>query len=211
MLRYSIFAVLGVTCAILSAQAPTPRDPMGDLGFTYNVPQDWTVVETAPSPEAVKTQPTQAPAALEQKRGSACIQVAETARHGDPSSVIVVVTLPFDCFGQTMTAQDLPGFGSSAAEGLKQVFDISDPVYGAYSLGSHSLWIERAKGNPKGKTEKQYTMEIACSLLQKGAVCWMTMAADEASLRAFEQGTVTLDGEAAAPLIPATAFDKAPS
>jgi hypothetical protein len=184
---------------------------MGDLGFTYNVPQDWTVVESRPSPEAMKIQPTQAPAAGEQKRGTACIQVAETARHGDPSSVIVVVALPFDCFGQTMTAQDLPGFGSGAAEGLKHAFDISDPVYGVYSLGSHSLWIERARSNPKGKAEQQYTMEIACSVLRKGAVCWMTMAADEASLRAFEQGRVMLEGEAAEPLVPATAFDKAPA
>jgi len=175
-----------------------------------HVPQDWTVVETAPSPEAVKTQPTQAPAALEQKRGSACIQVAETARHGDPSSVIVVVTLPFDCFGADNDRAGFAGVRLQRRGGPEAVFDIS------IRFTARILWaataLDRARqGNPKGKTEKQYTMEIACSLLQKGAVCWMTMAADEASLRAFEQGTVTLDGEAAAPLIPATAFDKAPS
>jgi hypothetical protein len=80
-----------------------------------------------------------------------------------------------------------------------------------YALGTHRLWIERAKGSLKGHLETQYTVEIACSMLKKGAACWMTMAADEASLRAFERGRVTLDGEAAAPLVPSTAFDKAPS
>jgi len=38
MLRYSIFAVLGVTCAILSAQAPTPGTRWGS-GFTYTCPR----------------------------------------------------------------------------------------------------------------------------------------------------------------------------
>jgi hypothetical protein len=135
----------------------------------------------------------------------------ETAHHGDPVSVIVVVVLPFDCYGQTMAADDLPGFGSGAAEGLKQAFDIFEPVYGSYSLGSHPFWIERAKGNPKGRPEAQYTVEIACTILKKGAACWMTMAADEPSLLAFEHSLVTLDGEASTPLVPATAFAKAPS
>jgi hypothetical protein len=195
----------------LAGQAPAPQDLAGEIGFTYDLPPEWTVVKAKPSSHVVDTEPAQAPATELQKKGTACIQVALTATHGKPSSVVVIVALPFDCYGQTMSEQDLEGFGSGAAEGLKQDFDLLNPVFGAYSLGSHHLWIERAKGNPKGRTETQYTVEIACSMLKKGAACWMALAADEASLRAFESGRVTMDGEPATPLVPATAFEKAPS
>jgi hypothetical protein len=209
--RMAMAAGLIAACTALFAQAPAPKDLAGDLGFTYDLPSDWTVVEAKPSSPEVKTAPAQAPATEEQRKGTACIQVALTAMHGTPSSVVVVVALPFDCYGQTMSDQDLKGFGSGAADGLKQAFDIIQPVYGSYSLGSHHLWIERAKGNPKGKPEDQYTMEITCSMLKKGAACWMAMAADDASLHAFERGRVTLDGEAATQLVPSTAFNQAPS
>jgi hypothetical protein len=36
----------------------------------------------------------------------------------------------------------------------------------------------------------------------------MAMATDDAALRVFEQGAVTLDGESADALVPANAFDK---
>jgi hypothetical protein len=144
-------------------------------------------------------------------KGTACIRVPVTAEHGDPTSVIVVVELPFSCYGQPMSEQDLAGFGLGAAEGLKQDFDLIDPVFGLYELGSHHLWIERAKGAIKGQPQTQYTMEIACSMLRKGAACWMTMAADGESLHAFENGPVTLDDDAATPLVPANAFEKPPS
>jgi hypothetical protein len=124
--------------------------------------------------------------------------------------VVVVVALPFECFGQTMTEKDLPGFASGASEGLKNTFDISSPVYGAYTLGSHSMWAERAIGTVKDHPEIKYTVETVCGVLKKGAVCWMTAAADDAGLQAFEQGSVTLDGEAASVLVPATGFDKKP-
>jgi hypothetical protein len=209
------FAAILIACGAAgaaSAQRPADldSDPMAAIGFHYALPAEWTVTPVKP-PEAPKTEPTAAPVTEEQKRGTACIQVALTAQHGSPSSVIVVVALPFDCFGETLAEPDLAGFGSGAVEGLKQTFDLLQPVYGAYSLGSHRLWIERAKGNPKGHAETQYTVEIACSVLAKGAACWMTMAADAASLEAFEKAAVTLDGDAATPLVPATAFDKGPS
>lgn len=198
-----------ITPAIFAQQpAPAPADPAGDMGFNFNLPPDWTVVAARPSPQPAN--PAAPSASQSQKKGTACIQVLETARHGDPASVIVIVDLPFDCFGQTMTSQDLAGFGSGALEGLKQAFDIADPVYGTYSLGSHKVWIERARGNPKGHSELRYTIEIACSLLKKGAVCWMAMAADEESLHIFENNLVTLDGEAAVPLVPATVFNQTP-
>lgn len=159
----------------------------------------------------VKNQATQSATSDEEKKGVECVQVVLTARHGAPASVIVEVALPFGCFGQEMTEKDLPGFASGASEGLNQTFDIGQPVYGSYALNSHNMWIERAKGTPKGHPELPYTVEIACGLLKKAAVCWMTMAADDAALGTFEHGAAVLDGEAAAALVPATAFNNKPS
>jgi hypothetical protein len=110
-----------------------------------------------------------------------------------------------------MTEKDLPGMGSGAMEGIQQNFDLAEPVYGVYSLGSHHLWVERVKGTFKDHPETHYTVETVCSILKKGAVCWMAIAADEADLRAFELGAVVLDGEAPTPLVPANAFVKKPS
>jgi hypothetical protein len=129
-----------------------------------------------------------------------------TAKHGNPASVIVVTALPFSCYGQTMTVSDLANVGGGASEGMKQTFDLTEPQQATYSLGSHTLWIERAKGTPKTHAESSFTFEIACTVLQKGAVCWMTMAADAASLKDFEQSKVTLEGEPPTALVPASAF-----
>jgi hypothetical protein len=129
-----------------------------------------------------------------------------TAKHGSPASAVVVMALPFSCYGQTLTATDLKNFGEGAGEGMKQAFNITEPVDSTYSLGSHTVWIERAKGTPKNHPESPFTFEIACTVLEKGAVCWMTMAADGTSLQEFEQGTVSLDGEAPTALVPANAF-----
>jgi hypothetical protein len=206
--------VLFLACATLCAQSPLSAGtsaavPAAEIGFSYTLPADWTVVEIKPSPptEAAEQQSLATPESI---KGTACIRVPMTARRGNPSSVIVVVELPFACYGQTMREQELAGFGLGAADGFKQEFDLIDPVFGVYSLGSHRLWIERAKGSPKGHPETQYTMEIACSMLKKGAACFMTMAADKASLEAFENGSVTLEDDPATPLVPANAFDKVP-
>jgi hypothetical protein len=129
-----------------------------------------------------------------------------TAKHGAPASAVVVTALPFVCYGQTMTPSNLANFGDGAAEGLKQTFDVTGPVEGRYTLGSHPFWIERARGTPKGHPGDHYIFETACTILAKGAVCWTTMAADWQSLRAFEHAPVTLDGESSAELVPANAF-----
>jgi hypothetical protein len=145
------------------------------------------------------------------KKGTACVQVVFTAKHGTPASVVVIVALPFACYGQTMEASDLPGFGAGAAQELKETFDVAvAPVQANYSLGSHSVWIERAKVTPKGHPESEYIFEEVCTVLEKGTACWMAMAADDAGLQAFEQSAVSLDGEPRAALVPANAFEKAP-
>ena len=212
MRRLCVCLIPVLCCAATLAQNPTPDSApaapgsAAEIGLSYQLPAGWTVVVPQPQPKPVS------PALpLLPPKGTACIRVPQTARHGDPASVIVVVALPFDCYGQAMTGDDLAGFGSGAADGLKQTFDLTGPVQGSYSLDGHPFWIQRARGNPKGHSDLQYTVEIACGLLKKGAVCWMAMAADDASLHAFEQMPVALDGDAATPLVPGSAFDKAAS
>jgi hypothetical protein len=198
------------TALLLSQGSPKSQVHSSELGFSYSVPPDWEVVDAQATLPAVRDQASQNASSDEEKKGVSCVQVALTARHGQPASVVVEVALPFDCFGQTMAEKDLPGFASGASEGLKRSFDVSEPVFGSYALGSHNLWIERAKGTPKGHPELPYTVEITCGLLKKAAVCWMAMAADADALRTFESGAVVLDGEAPRALVPATAFDKKP-
>ena len=199
--------------ATLTGQTSTaPREAhTSDLGFTYSLPSDWEVVDSTPTLPAAKQQAQQQASSDEEKEGVACVQIALTAKHGDPASVVVVVELPFACFGQAMSTKDLPGFAQGASEGIKQSFDIGDPVFGAYTLGSHDMWIERAKGTPKGHPEAPYTVEITCTLLKKGAACWMAIAADADALRVFEQGQVVLENESPRALVPTTAFDNKPA
>lgn len=195
------------------AQTPTaaPEVHPSDLGFSYSLPSDWEVVNASPTLSGVKEQAQQNAATEDEKKGVACVQIALTARGGSPTSVLVVVELPFACFGQTMSSKDLPGFAQGASEGIKQSFDVADPVYGDYTLGTHSMWIERAKGSPKGHPEAPYTVEIACTLLKKGAVCWMALAASDAALKIIEGGAVALEGESPTALVPSSAFEKKPA
>ncbi len=214
MRSVSIAIAVALLCiARLGAQHPAagPEIHTSALGYGYSLPSTWDVVTATPTLAGVKEQAQQNAASDDEKKGVACVQIAFTARHGEPSSVLVVVELPFDCFGQSMTTKDLPGFAQGASEGIKQSFDVSNPVYGDYTLGSHKMWIERAKGTPKGHPEAPYTVEVACTLLKKGAVCWMAVAADDDALKVLEDGAVTLEGEPPVPLVPARAFDKKPT
>ena len=193
-----------------SDQAQADQIHASDLGFTYSLPADWEVMDMAPVLPVVQQQASKSATSEDEKKGVACAQLALTARHGDPPSVIVVVTLPFDCFGQQMTEKDLAGVGEGASEGIKKSLDVSGPTYGAYTLGTHSVWIERATGSFIGHPDIKRTVETVCGILKKGAVCWMTLAVDDAALKIFEHGAVALDGDAPAALVPATAFNKKP-
>jgi len=209
--------VLALGSTALFAQAPAAGAGLADrhtysspLGFSFAIPADWEVVNvTEPVPEA-KEKGTQNATSEEEKKGVACVKMGLTARRGDPFSVIVQVELPLDCFGQAFTERDLPDFATGASEGIKQNFDTGEPLEGSYMLGTHHAWVERVQGTPKGQPDRKYTLEIACALTNKAAVCWMTMAADDRSLAVFEHVAVTLDGEAAAALVPAIAFQAKP-
>jgi len=217
-------AVLG--CATLFGQAPAPSTPSStsapaaaqkamreakgapaqpahvqrdDVGFSSSLPSSWQFVAAPPAPKVALPYPEAAPP----RKGDACIDVAMTARNNISASVVVVLALPFNCYGQSMAASDLESFGLGAAAGLKQSFSIVSQAQGNYSLGGHPVWIERADGTAKDRPENPYTFEIACTLLAKGAACWMTMAADARSLRDFEQQPVILEGEKFDALVPA--------
>lgn len=194
-------------CGAAVAQMPS-RTFRDDLGFSYSVQADWDVVDYSAQ---AKEQARQNAATEDAKKGLQCAQMGLMARHGSPSSVIVEVALPFACFGQTMTNADLPGFAAGASQGLRQNFDLAAPEVGAYTLDKHDFWIERANGTLTQNPSVGYTIEIACTVAQKAAVCWMTMAADPAALNTFENGMVSLDGSAPEALVPSTAFDKKPA
>ena len=214
-----MLAAVAVLCGVpLLAQSPasapavaSPRTYTNDIGFSYSFPVDWEVVDMSSTLPAAQQQAQQSATTEVEKRGAACTQIALSARHGSPASTVVAVVLPFACLGAVMSESDLPGMGSGAMEGIQQNFDVSEPDYGVYSLGSHGVWIERTKSTLKGHPEAKYTVETVCSILKKGAVCWMAIAADDAALQSFEHGAVTLDGEVPAPLVPADAFVKKPS
>lgn len=197
------FAVAGAAHAQNLAVTRTSQE----LGFSFTMPADWQVVDTS---AAAKEQARQSAKSEEDKKGLACVEIGLTARHGAPPSVITEAALPFDCYGQQMTEADLPGFAASASAGLEQNFDLAEPVYGGYQQGAHHFWIERVKGTVRGQADLQYTIEIACSVTKKAAVCWMTMASDDAALSVFEHVPVSLDGDEPAPLVSPAAFQPGP-
>lgn len=201
---------LALAGAAASAQVPQAqaRTFHNRLGFSYAVPTDWAVVDYSAEE---KEEARQNAATEEDKKGLGCAVMGLQAKHGSPVSLIAEVALPFDCFGQVMQSSDLPGFATGASQGLQQNFDVGDPLVGSYVRGSHSFWIERANATLKGQPSISYTIEIACTVGKKAAVCWMTMAADNAALAVFERGLVSVDGDAPEALVPETAFDKKPS
>jgi hypothetical protein len=226
-MKTRMFAALLVLCAVsLAAQAPATPDAStvpippppspsdgpahtSDLGFSYNIPSDWDVVDTKSMLPSV-LQKAARDYGNEAAKMAACVQLPLTAHHGNPPSAIAVVGLPFDCVGHTFTATDLPGIASGVTEGMKNSIQIANPVINTYTLGTHSMWIQRASGSLVGHPEIKRTMETVCSVLKKGVVCLVTMAADDAALQTFENGAVTLDDDAATALVPADALQKKP-
>jgi hypothetical protein len=205
--------VTAVGCASLLGQIlATPVFTPEAVGLTYHLPAGWDAIDAQSTLPEVKKRQTENAKSDEEKKEIACVQIPVSARHGSGApSFLAVMALPFDCLGQIMTEKDLPGFAEGSSEGPRAIFDFGDPTYSTYKLGSHPMWIERARGNPKGHTEMAYTLEIACSLLKKAAVCWMTVAADDPALKEFEGNAATLDGDFFPQLVPAAAFDRKPT
>jgi hypothetical protein len=202
-----LFALAAVP---LLAQSLKPVFDSDAYGFTYQLPPDWQVAPMHTVLPAAKQNAEQSAKKPTEVLGIACAQAVFSANLGKPPSVIVVVALPFACYGQAMTEKNLSGFASGVSDGLKQDFNITDPVIGSYTLGTHNFWIERAAGVPKNHSNSLYTLEIACTMLKKTAVCWMTLADDATALRDFEHSLVMLDREPPIALVPIDAFVKKP-
>lgn len=202
--------ILALPGAPILAQPPEPVFNSNAYGFSYRLPSDWQIAPEQSVLPAAKQSAEQSAKSPGQVLSLACAQVVLSAQHGKPPSVIVVAALPFACYGQPMTAKNLPGFAAGVSDGLKQNFEVTEPVYGSYTLGTHNFWIERAVGVPKNHPQSEYTVEIACTLLQKTAACWMTLADNATALRDFEHSVVTLDGDPPLMLVPIDAFVKQP-
>lgn len=194
------------TATHAAAPVAPPEVKDTNIGFSYSLPAGWQTEASSPAKPNVPYPTVEAP-----KKGNACAQAELTARHGTPFSVVVVVALPFDCYGQSLTNKNMADFTAGASEGLKQTFEVTNTVMSNYALGSHTMWVERASGTVKGQPESKYTLEVACTLMAKGAACWMTMAANAADLQAFEQEPVTLEGDAFDAIIPSTAIAAPPA
>ena len=206
-----LVVVLLGSMSLIGQETPAPTVTPETFGFTFHLPQGWEAIDAQSTLPEVKARQTANAKTDEEKKEIACIQIPVSARQGPPPSFLAVMALPFDCVGQILTEKDLPAFAEGASEGPRAIFDFGDPEFGSYSLGSHHMWVERAKGNPKGHPDIPYTLEISCSLLQKAAVCWMTVAIDGPALKGFESNAVTLDKDFFPELVPANAFEKKPA
>ena len=180
-----------------------------DLGFSYSIPSDWEIMDTPPTLPAMLQQAAR-DYGNEAAKMAACLQLPLTAHRGNPPSAIAVMGLSFDCVGHPYTAADIPSLASNVTDGLKKNVDVASPVNNTYTLGTHSMWIQRSSGSMLGHPEIKITMETVCSVLKKGVACWMVMAADDASLQTFEQSAVTLEDDAATALVPPDALQKKP-
>jgi hypothetical protein len=221
MKSFLILALLVLVAAPLPAQtaamasapaAATPESQVhsSKLGFSYSLPGDWDVADDGPLLRS-EQKPMQRDATTEaEKHGINCTRIALTAKRGSPASVVAIVALPFDCYGEQVADKELPGFAQGAMTGIDDGFEVSDPSTTTYELGSHSLWIERSRGSVKGHAENEYTLETVCTVLKKSAVCWVAMAATADALAAFEGAAVQLDGDAMPALVPAGVLAKKP-
>jgi hypothetical protein len=169
--------------ALAMAQTPASRTYTNPLGFSYSIPGDWDVLDSTASVANAKQKASATAKSEDEKKSISCVQAGLTARH--QGSVIVEVLLPFDCYGSVLAESELSNFGGGVANGIQNTFTVTSPTTNIYALGTHHVWIERSHATPKDDASRQYTLEIACTLLQKAAVCWMTVAADDSSLAVF--------------------------
>jgi len=232
MFKSTLMAVLLLSCALsvtglsVSAQEPNPgtakagaanpapAEPAGgdspvyksDLGFTYGYSPDWELIDTKPLTPMAQQKAAEGATSEEEKKGAACAQIGLMLKHGSPASIIMTVSLPYDCYGSSFSDSDLPGFGTGVSSGLKQNFTIVSSKNATYKSGTHNLWVERSAATAKADPTQTYTIETVCSMLKKGATCWIGMVKDDASLKLLEQSKVTLEADAPTALVPADAL-----
>jgi hypothetical protein len=192
------------TDKVASAAEPPIFKSEGD--FSYNYPADWVVVDMKPMLPVQRLKAEQDAKSDLERRGASCADVQLTLRHGEPASVILIMFLEYKCLGLELKESDLGSTGLGIAQGLTKSINVKDPKYGAYKLGNHAFWIERADGSPINHPEHEYRLETACTLLKKGLTCWLAMAGTPDAIETFEASKVSLEGDSPAALVPASAF-----
>lgn len=192
-----------------AADKPSTTAPpifKSDGDFTFSYPADWEVVDMKPMLPVQRLKAEQEAKSEMEKKGAGCADVQLTIRHGDPASVVLIMFLEYKCLGLDLKESDLGSTGVGIATGLTKSFNVKDPKYGAYNLGKHAFWIERADGTPVNHPEHEYKLETTCTLLKKGLVCWLAMAGTPDTITTFEASNVSLEGDSPTPLVPASAF-----
>ena len=115
--RRLVYALLlALAAAPLRAQAPSPASPTAALGFTYTLPAEWKDAPTQSTLPAARQNAMQSAKNPGQELGVACAQVVLSAQTGKPPSVIVIVALPFPCYGQPLTAKELPRYAAGVSD-----------------------------------------------------------------------------------------------
>jgi len=228
MKSFPLFAALFAATASLLAQSPEPaanvppsapsdsaplttktfefKDDAGISYFSYAYPSNWEVQDSKPVMPAVRLKVEQGAQSESEKKGAECTQLALLLREPTLKSSIIVVALPFACAGPAVTENELPAVATGVSEGVKKGFNISNEVYGAYKLGKHSFWAERAQATSKDHPEVTSTVETACTILKKAMVCWMGFARNQDAINVLESGQTSLEGDTPSALVPPTAF-----
>jgi len=198
----------GEKSAVPGTQANISEAPVfkseGDFSFSY--PADWEVVDMKPVLPVQRLKAEQDAKSEMEKKGASCADVQLTIRHGNPASVVLIMFMEFKCLGLELKEGDLGATGLGIATGLTKSFNVKDPKYGAYTLGKHAFWIERAEGTPLNHPEHEYKLETTCTLLKKGLVCWLAMAGTPDAIPTFEASNVSLEGDSPVALVPESAF-----
>jgi hypothetical protein len=186
------------------------KDDAGLSYFSYTYPSNWEVVDAKPVMPAVRQKVEEDATSDSEKIAAECTQLALVLREPTLKSSIVVVALPFACVAPAVNESDLPAVAAGVAQGIKKGFDVSNPVYGAYKLGKHSFWAERAQATSKNHPELTFTLETACTMLKKAMVCWMGFARNQDALSVLEGGQTSLESDPPSSLVPSTAFKSIP-
>ena len=120
--RYLLPSFLLIAAPLLAQAPPAAAPAPEDFGFTYHTPESWDAIDAQSTLPEVKQQQAAKARTDDERREIACVQVPISARRPAPPSFLAVMALPFDCFGQIMTAKDLAGVCRGQFRRAKKLF-----------------------------------------------------------------------------------------
>ena len=122
-------------------------------------------------------------------------------------AVVLLVRADAGCLKKSFTVAQLPEFTRGEVQGLSASgakTQFGEPV--AFTAGGHPA--EFLQGTFSLPTGGALNAMVACVLLKPDVACWQFIASSPENLRTMGAFPVSLDGGAAAPLIPATMIAK---